>query len=565
MRGQSRTPGQSRNQKASGGGASSVELSEDLSITADKSTNTLIIFGSKSDFQKIKALLDKLDVKRRQVLVEAMLLEVGIDDTKTTNVSWLASGGGKDGGFLASNNGNSITGLLANPAGIQDFAIAAASAGTLTLGGGDKAITLPTQTLLLNAVRANSNVNVLSAPTILTTDNEQAEIVVGSNVPFVTSAATNDQNLGNTFNNVERQDVGITLRLTPQISSGDSVTLKIFTEVSSVTSIDEKLGPTTSIRTSETSVITKDSQMIVIGGLMSDDLNESERGVPFLKDIPVLGHLFKNTTERRRRTNLLILITPRIIRDQFDARDTTIAARDQVSNDINAQEIYPDRSEVLHSKSIDKVSEANSYDGPMPSTIFEPQHAKEEPVAPKAEERSEAAALPHAQVEQSEGEVLEFKVEPKFAPHEEPKGHLDPAAAPGFVAGAAKTETLSTSSPKFIVLRVLGSQEELARLPFAGSVSTTEKGKSAQHEAFAAVTIPADSGAKASEYFKVGTRRHYLLGGSEEAAGSEITLIPVGVFSSEAEAKSFYPDLASRGWYTLSPYEMLSIGDGPWK
>jgi hypothetical protein len=501
-------------------------------------------------------------VKRRQVLVEAMLLEVGIDDTKTTNVSWLASGGGKDGGFLASNNGNNITSLLSNPAGIQDFAIAAASAGTLTIGGGANAITLPTQTLLLNAVRANSNVNVLSAPTILTTDNEQAEIVVGSNVPFITSAATNDQNLGNTFNNVERQDVGITLRLTPQISSGDSVTLKIFTEVSSVTAIDERLGPTTSIRTSETSVITKDSQMIVIGGLMSDDLNESERGVPFLKDIPVLGHLFKNTTERRRRTNLLILITPRIIRDQFDARDTTIAARDQVSRDMQAQEIHPDRSEVLHSKSIDKVSEANSYDGPMPSTIFEPLRAKEEslPAIRNPDTGSELTAK--GEVEHSEDEVLEFKVEPKFAPREEPKGRFDPAAA------MKSAGTAQENGMRFVVLRVLGSPTDLERLPFAASMDLVEAPKSANHEVLAGLSIPAGGGAKASDYFKVGTRREYQLGsdpGGEANPSSAITLIPVGVFSSEVEAKSFYPSLANRNWYTLSPYEILSIGDGPWK
>ena len=561
--GQNRTPGQSRGTTSSGnGGASSVELSENLSITADKSTNTLVIFGNKTDYQKIKALLEKLDVKRRQVLVEAMLLEVGIDDNRDNRVSWIASAGGADGGILASNNGNSIAGMLENPAGIQDFAIAAASAGSLTLPGG---VVIPSQTLLLNAVRANSNVNVLSAPTILTTDNEQAEIVVGSNVPFVTSSATSDQNLNNTFNNVERQDVGITLRLTPQISSGDSVTLKIFTEVSSVLSTDPNLGPTTAIRTSETSVITKDSQMIVIGGLMSDSLNESERGVPFLKDIPVLGHLFKSSNERRQRTNLLILITPRIIRDQFDARDRTISERDRVSREMQYREMVPDRGEVLFNRDIDRVSEATAYEGPIPSTIFEPQHADPNDAAAPPAPRDSASSVQHpTEFRSPADEVLEFKVDPKFAPSEEPKGRLNPSstkssskAAPGVPGGQ-----------RFVVLKVLGSQEDLHKLPFAGSIIKMAGWKGGAQETVVGLSLPVDAGAKATDYFRVGTERHYELGTSEESpegAPKSVAVIALGVFANESEASGFYPGLAKGSWYTLSPYEILSIGDGPWK
>lgn len=585
LQSQSRTPGQPR--QASGGdrGVASAELGEDISITADPATNSLIIHASKADYEKVKRLLLDIDIKRRQVLVEAMLLEVGIDDSRTTDVSWLTSAGGADGGVIAGNNASNIASLLSNPTGVQDFAVAAASAGSLTIGGGDSQITLPTQSILLNAVRSNSNVNVLSAPTVLTTDNEQAEIVVGSNVPFVTSTATNSENLNNTFNQVERQDVGITLRLTPQISSGDSVTLQIFTEVSSVQSIDPSLGPTTSVRTSETAVITKDGQMIVIGGLMSDEINESERGVPYLKDIPVLGHLFKTSIERRRRTNLLILITPRIIRDQYDARDATLRNRDRVEDAIVFDELYPPRSEVLRSPDIDRVSETNSYDGPLPTTIFEPARAGDgmktaddtlgAPAASSSAERGRISsdAPPRIDDQALSGldEVPEFQVAPQFFDSSDPAATDVPSRdttlkfMPNSGSPAALSPSASRATTRYIVLQIPTDQEFSHGLPF----------KVSNESGLVGITLPQEFGPEVSSFFSVGRSGNY------HTSDRSIPFTTVGAFPSTAEALDMFPDLAiSRensgsgtstdnsvvtSWYTLSPYEILSLGEGPWR
>lgn len=545
LQSQRRTPGQSRRPGRTGG-VSGAQLGEEISITADPATNSLIIFASKADYEKLKALLEKLDIKRRQVLVEAMLLEVGLDNNQTTSTSFITSTGGKDGGMIAQNNGADIMNILKDPASVQNFSVAAASAGTLSIGD---AIKIPTQTILLNAVRSNSNVNILSAPTILTTDNEEAEIVVGQNVPFVTSTATNSTDLNNTFNSVDRQDVGITLRLTPQISSSDTLALQIFTEVSTVVSTDPKLGPTTAIRTTQTSVVSKDGQMIVIGGLMSDDRNASESGVPYLKDIPVLGHLFRSTVDRHQRTNLLILLTPRIIRDQFDARDATLEGRDMVEKEIERYDIHPDREEVLRSQKIDHVSESNSYDGPLPSTILGPDHKT-------------------GRVSDGNG-VLEFKVNPRLPeiPDENliepgtessetsilregkvpspPEDNADPEAALSRTKEVQPSQPSSTEA-RWVVLKV-GSEKLPGDLPF----SVTPQGS------LVGLLLPAESGASTRDFFRVGQVYSYRM------QGGTLSVSPVGVFNSQEQAAQFYPEV-NQAWYTLSPYEIMNLGDGPW-
>src|SRR5262249_50004852 len=171
---------------------------------------------------------------------------------------------------------------------------AAASNQTIRLPNGT---VIPAQIALIKANENNSDVNILSAPDILTTDNQEAEIVVGQNVPFIASTSTSETNLGNVFNTVERRDVGITLRITPQISEGGMVRLQVFEEVSAI--VDSialnalipasQLGPTTTIRSATTSVVVRDKQTVVIGGLISDQTNNKESSVPFLADIPVIG------------------------------------------------------------------------------------------------------------------------------------------------------------------------------------------------------------------------------------------------------------------------------------
>jgi len=561
---QSRTPGRSRsegNSRSSGGAAN---LGEDISITADPATNSLIIFASRSDYDRVMALLKELDVKRRQVLVEALLLEVGIDDTENLGFSFLNSTGGADGGMLF-NNG-SIINTLSNPSSIQNFAVAAASAGTLTLPNGVK---VPTQSALLTAVKGNQNVNVLSAPTILTTDNEQAEIVVGQNVPFLASTSTSDTNLNNTFNQIDRQDVGITLRLTPQISSGDFVTLKIFTEVSNVVgdTAASTLGPTTTVRTSDTTVITKDSQMVVTGGLISDNIGENTSGIPYLKDVPVLGHLFKQSGSRHQKTNLLILITPRIIKDQFDHRDLTVEKRDDMEQQMAKLNSYPDRKEVLRDERINKVSEASSWDGPKPSTILPPLKESDGPqkltldaetgeqdgvvelrVAPKLPSaQSGTSAKSNTSAKSATKEVPASAPAPRFEPSVGTSARKEDAAPKGALSDTTQQPSAQLMQGQYVVLSLAKGQKAPASVPFL----------SAMRGSLLALSIGKDSPTAATRFFTPGQRYRF------QAEGGDLIFTAQGIYGDEPSARSLHKGLASQ-WYALSPYEIMNLGANPW-
>ncbi len=537
---QSRTPGESRRSNQSKSGASSASLGEDISITADSATNSLVIFASKTDYQKVLELLSQLDIKRRQVLVEATLLEVAIDGALATGVSFLGSTGGADGGVIIKNDGNNdLSRLLRDPTSVQNFSAAAASAGSLTLPNGT---VIPTQAVLLTAAQSNRNVNVLSAPTILTTDNEEAEIVVGQNVPFVSSTSTSDTNLNNTFNQVDRQDVGITLRLTPQISSGNFVTLKIFTEVSAVVpgTSASTLGPTTTIRTSETTVITKDSQMVVIGGLMSDDTSDGESGIPYLKDIPVLGHLFKQNNSEHRKTNLLIFITPRIIKDQFDHRDATLEARDAIEDQLKAVPSTPNREEVLRRDSLSNIAEGELIDGPKPSTILPPL---KESGGDKAGNKADELALKESNRDDN---AIELTVKPKAPKNSVTKlstrseSGLDSMPPP---ATSSKPLTIEGIGERFVVL-------ELAP---GGVTSLATQGN------FVGIIIPEGAPPSSEQFFAKGEKITY----------ESTPMRSLGLYASDtaalAAAKLKSKDFPTPSWHRLSPHELLRLGDGIWR
>ncbi len=339
--------------------SSRVNFDDEISITADPSTNSLIVNANKADFEKLSQVIKMLDMKRKQVLVEATILEVSLNDEVGLGLEVSGALGLGNSGIVSQSNFGGLTNLFTNPAALSDLSIAAASVGTLTLPGGTQ---IPTQAALITAVSKHSNVNVLSAPTILSTDNEEAEIIVGENVPFVSSTSTNQTNLANTFNQIQRQDVGITLRITPQLGSGDFLSLKIFVEISNVVqgTRNDPNGPTTSIRTTDTMVAVKNGQMIVTGGLIQDSVTNSTRGVPYLEDVPVLGALFKTENELKRRTNLLIFITPQVIQDQFDARENTVQKAGKLTKDLDPNTTNPDILKTLKSDSIDKVFESNN-------------------------------------------------------------------------------------------------------------------------------------------------------------------------------------------------------------
>ncbi|RMG43075.1 MAG: type II secretion system protein GspD [Candidatus Dadabacteria bacterium] len=533
---QRRTPGRSRRENQQGStGPSSVQLGEDVSITADPATNSLIINASKTAYMKIKDLLDQLDIKRKQVLVEALILEVGVNESLDLGTDFITSAGGKDGGVMASSNfSNNLAQLLSDPTQIGNFSLAAASSGTLTLPGN---VTIPTQTVLLNAARSNSNVNVLSSPTILATDNQQAEIVVGQNVPFVASTSTSADNLNNTFNQIDRQDVGITLRITPQISSNDTVSLDIFTEVSNVVpgTANSDLGPTTTIRTSETSVISKDGQMVVIGGLMSDDVTEADNGIPFLKDVPFFGHFFRNYNDTRRRTNLLIFITPRIVKDQFDLREASLDRRDNLKNEIEYENIYPRREEVLNNPNLDRVANSYIYEGKKPSTILPPDKHKSSANSATRNSNGTSKSRP----------PIELHIKPEFKNSSTGAITSREDAAPPLAA--LKPTTIKQGS-RYILLEPAGNLKDTVDFPFQNSANGKIIG----------IVIPAGSSKDKFDFFQAGNLYSYNIG------SRKVRLRALGVFSSPSEAMKFL-NISQVTWNALSPYEILNLGEEPWR
>ena len=308
-----------------GASGKAAEFHSEVRVTADPTTNSLVISAAPQDFAILKKVIDQLDIPRRQVYVEAIILEVSVDRVRELGIEL-------QGGFSIAGQGiglgrvsfGALDAALANPASISGPLFAAASNQTIELSDGT---TIPARIALLRAAQASQDINVLSAPTILTTDNVEAEIIVGENVPFIASQATKGSQPDNLFTTVQREDVSITLRITPQISEGDHVRLEIYEEVSAIvpTSPDvgspNEVGPTTSARIARTTVVVKDGQTVVVGGLISDDRISRRDSVPFLSDIPILGHLFRSDQKSTRKVNLLIFLTPHIVRD-----DTEIAA-----------------------------------------------------------------------------------------------------------------------------------------------------------------------------------------------------------------------------------------------
>jgi hypothetical protein len=414
--------------------------------------------------------------------------------------------------------------------------------------------------VIVSAAQRNNNVNILSAPTILATDNEEAQIVVGQNVPFLASTSTNATNLNNTFNQVERQDVGITLRITPQISSRDYVTLRVFTEVSALdlATVNSTLGPTTRKRQSETTIIAKDSQMIVTGGLIADDVTEADEGVPYLKDVPVLGHAFKSNSTARQQKNLLIFLTPRIIKDQFDARDATIESREQMEDVIASYEVRPSRSTVLEHPRIDSIAESNPYEGPAPGTILAPER-KNNASAAMDTARKTAPPPPSADetiiLDGSKEGVLDLEVKPSLPREDDLALELElsdkalseqPRAMASLSEKSLVTGTTATTD-SFIVVELVDSTGSSGELPFLlGNQGTT-----------AGIILPRDSSLEAKKFFHAGDVYTYSWN------DQRVRVRTRALYPSIQAAQASNSDLPA-AWYTLSPYEIMNLGRGPW-
>jgi general secretion pathway protein D len=325
------TPSAPTGASPQGVAGSAPEFSNEVQITADPATNSLLVSAAPQDFETLKAVIDKLDVRRRQVYVEAIILEVSVERARELGIELQSSFSiNGDGVGIGRTSLHDLNNALKDPASLSGLLLAAASNRTIELPDGTR---IPAQMALLRAAQNSADINVLSAPTLLTADNQEAEILIGQNVPFVASRATSTTNLNNLFATVQREDVGITLRLMPQISEGDTVRLDVYEEVSAIvpTTVGDPnlVGPTTSVRSASTTVVAKSGQTVVIGGLISDNSLRQRDSVPYLDKVPVLGSLFRSDRGSDKKINLLIFLTPHIVKDDSEIARRSLDERER--------------------------------------------------------------------------------------------------------------------------------------------------------------------------------------------------------------------------------------------
>ncbi|GAB6063677.1 type II secretion system secretin GspD [Deferrisoma palaeochoriense] len=310
-----------------------VEFEEPVQITADKATNSLVIIASPQDYETLKAVIEKLDVRRPQVLVEALIIEMSYEKSLQLGVEWRTVNdiSRDQPNVFGGTNFGTITPLMQNPLNVPTGLFLGAVEGTVTFNNQ----TFLNVGALIQALQKSGDVNVLSTPHLLTTDNEEAEIVVSDNIPFQTSQKF-DSN-GNPIFTFEYRDVGLTLRITPQINEDDYVKLKLFQEISQIVSTTTGTSinaPTTTRRSAKTTVVVKDKTTVVIGGLIKDNTQANVSSVPCLGDIPFLGALFRTSSNANQKTNLLIFLTPHIIRTMDEITEITRQKREAFDRDV---------------------------------------------------------------------------------------------------------------------------------------------------------------------------------------------------------------------------------------
>ena len=333
----------------------SIDFSYPVNITADPATNAMVISASPQDWQTLKQIIDDLDTPRVQIFVQAVIVEVsaerqrqlGVNFNAATNISGSTIG-------VGTLNFGQLQNTLTDPLGLTGLGLGLASKSTCTVSAAALAAatgttsttttstSIPCDIALIMALETDTHADVLSAPTLLTADNEEAMIVVGQNLPFVGSAAANAGLPGQIFNSVQRQNVGITLDIVPQVSEGDYVKLDMYEEVSNVVNgtANNTLGPTTTIRSASTSVLIQNHRTAVIGGLLASQDTLDNQGVPFISDIPVIGNLFSNKSTDKQKDNLIVFLTPHIVRNKSELRELALDERQQFVNSLGRREIH---------------------------------------------------------------------------------------------------------------------------------------------------------------------------------------------------------------------------------
>jgi len=311
-------------------------------IQADVANNALIIMAPEPVYNNLRAIIEKLDVRRAQVYVEALIVEVTADRAAEFGVQWQVLTGADPRRTGIQGVGGTNFGVRGGGNNIIDASVNLGSLGQgLNLGIINGTITIPglgiisNLGLLIRALSSDAKANILSTPTLLTLDNEEARIMVGQNVPLVTGqySTTGSSSTVQPFQTIERRDVGILLRVKPQITEGGTVRMGLYQEVSRVqdtvtssgssTSGTNSLGPTLSKRSLESSVVVDDQQIIVLGGLIQDTFTDTTDKVPGLGDLQAIGGLFRYDTRTRSKTNLLVFLKPTVIRTSMAGREIT--------------------------------------------------------------------------------------------------------------------------------------------------------------------------------------------------------------------------------------------------
>ena len=335
---------QAPNPTPSGPGASSASAQPSTGgqIQADPATNALIITAPEPQYRQLRSVIDMLDQRRAQVFVESLIAEVSADKVAEFGVQWMSGTGTGNNtvGVLGTNfavGGTNLISLAAGAASGQytpstglNIALGQQRNGVLALGA------------LARFLQSSGDANVLSTPNLLTLDNEEAKIVIGQNVPFVTgSYAVAAAGTTNPFTTIERKDVGLTLRVKPQISENGTIKMQVYQEVSNVDakSVGSKDGLITNKRSIETNVLVDDGSIVVLGGLLQDDTSTSQEKVPGLGDLPIFGNLFKSEARSRKKTNLMVFLRPVVVRDGAATEALSMGRYDQMR--LNQQGFQP--------------------------------------------------------------------------------------------------------------------------------------------------------------------------------------------------------------------------------
>ncbi len=318
-------------------------------VQADTATNSLIITAPEPQYRQLREVIERLDARRAQVYVESLIAEVSVDRTAEFGVQWQgAAGKAGDGviGLLGTNFGKAGSNIISLATGAGTVVPATG----LNIGFAQQTNGVYVLGALARFLESSGAGNVLSTPNLLTLDNEEAKIVIGQNVPFITGQFTNT-NAGNgavnPFQTIERKDVGLTLKVKPQISENGTVKLTIFQEVSSVdaATISSANGPTTNKRTIESNVLVDDGSVVVLGGLLQDDYSGSNDKVPGLADVPFFGNLFKSESRKRKKTNLMVFLRPVVVRDAAATERLSLDRYEQMR--LGLKDAQPVPSEIL--------------------------------------------------------------------------------------------------------------------------------------------------------------------------------------------------------------------------